>query len=71
MTTEARDAFGFPIGTRWIRVDAFGADGKRLGHAVADVLDAGSTAQASSNAVGALVEAYTDRIATTRVSWGT
>lgn len=70
LKSEPCDQYGFPVGTRWVRVDAYDAHGTALGHAVADVLDAGTTAQANSNALGALVRRHQGRIANHRVSWG-
>lgn len=72
-TTEAttpKDQFGYPIGTRWIRVEAVDAAGNKVGHAVADVLNYPNTAHAQSACFAGLVKACGDRFATARVTWG-
>lgn len=63
------DRFGFPSGTRWVAVVAVDKSGATLGRARAEVGD-GTTAQANSNALGALIAKFGNAIASTSVESG-
>ena len=67
---QPTDAAGFPIGTRWVAVTAFDADGVKLDRAVADVLNFRTAAHANSAALGALIAKHGSKIATHKVEYG-
>ena len=60
----------FPIGTRWVAVTAYDAEGARLGKAVGDVLRFGTPEKANAQALHGLVVAFGERIARTAVHHG-